>query len=108
MKTLDLDFNKAVIEKSKAIPVLVEFSGAGCGPCLWVERQLVDITRARRDEWHFVSLDVENYPELIDRYGIQSNPTVILFINGEEVARLRGALPRMVVEQWIDDHLKAR
>ena len=105
MKTSALDFNKAVLEKSYETPAIVEFSGTGCGPCLWVEKQLVEITRDRSGEWHFISLNLENHPELIDKYDIQSNPTVILFINGLEVGRLRGALPRMVVEQWIDDHI---
>ena len=106
MKTQEIDFEKAVIQKSYNIPIIVEFSNNGCGPCLWVEKQLVEITRDRRGEWHFISFNVEDYPELTDKYAIQSNPTVILFINGEEMARLRGALPRMVVEQWIDDHLQ--
>ena len=106
MKTSALDFDKMVIERSHKIPVLVEFSGAGCGPCLWVEKQLIDITRARSGEWNFVSINVEDFPELIEKYKIQANPTVILFQQGEEKARLRGALPKIAVEQWIDDQIE--
>lgn len=104
MKTID--FDELVIQKSHTKPVLVEFSSSGCGPCLWVEKQLVDITTAKDGLWNFVSLSVEDYPELENRFKIKSNPTVILFQHGKESARLVGALPNIVVEQWLGDKLK--
>lgn len=102
-----IDFDDLVIKKSHTTPVLVEFSSPGCGPCLWVEKQLVDITKAKNGLWNFVSLSIEDYPELEDRFQIRSNPTVILFQQGKETARLVGALPNMVVEQWLGDKLKS-
>ena len=100
-----MDFNQKVIEQSFSIPVLVEFSGVGCGPCLWVEKQLVDITKARSREWNFISINVKDYPELVDNYQIVANPTVIFFQQGKETARIRSALPKIAVEQWIDDQI---
>jgi putative thioredoxin len=102
-----IDFDELVLQKSHSKPVLVEFSSSGCGPCLWVEKQLIDITTAKNGMWNFVSLSVEDYPELEERFQIKSNPTVILFQQGEETARLVGALPGMVVEQWLSDKIKS-
>lgn len=100
-----IDFDALVIQKSFSHPVIVEFSAPGCGPCLWMEKTLVEAVKEIKDTIDFVSLSVSEYSEYIERYQIKSNPTTILFSKGVPIARLKGALPKMVVLQWIGDHI---
>ncbi|NNF34057.1 MAG: hypothetical protein HKN68_08115 [Saprospiraceae bacterium] len=97
------DFQEKVIDRSKDIPVLVEISSPGCGPCWWMEKALISVTKKMSGKVEFVSLPITEYPELVDTYKISSNPTTILFKEGQEVGRLKGALPEMVIEQWVND-----
>ena len=100
------DFEEKVIQKSYSHPVIVEFSSPGCGPCLWMEKTLVEVVKEFIGTVHFVSLPLSDCAECIEKYKIKSNPTTILFSNGKPQAQLRGALPKMVVKQWIQDHIK--
>jgi putative thioredoxin len=100
------DFQDKVIDRSKDVPVLVEISSPGCGPCWWMEKALIAVTKKMSGKVEFVSLLITAHPGLVDEYKINSNPTTILFKEGQEVGRLKGALPEMVIEQWVNDHLK--
>jgi thioredoxin-like negative regulator of GroEL len=97
------DFDNKVLNRSFQLPVLVEFSSPSCGPCLWMEKTWVDITKKRSGQFEFVSLSVQDCIPCIDRYRITSNPTSILFVDGEEVGRIIGALPPIALEQWLND-----
>jgi thioredoxin-like negative regulator of GroEL len=100
------DFQDSVIKRSFDVPVMVEVSSPGCGPCWWMEKALISVTRKMNGKVEFVSLPINDHPDLVDIYKISSNPTTILFKNGEEVGRLKGAFPEMVIEQWVNDHIK--
>ncbi len=99
------DFSTSVIQASHKKPVLVQFSAAGCGPCFWMEKTLIEITKKQKGAIHLVSILNQDVEEEVKQHNITNNPTTLLFIDGSEVARLRGALPLMVVEQWLTDHI---
>ena len=99
------DFKEKVIDRSNHVPVLVEISSPGCGPCWWMEKALISVTRKMDGKVEFVSLPINDYPELVDQYQIKSNPTTLLIKGGTEVGRLNGALPEIVIEQWVNDNL---
>lgn len=101
------DFEDHVIKKSFDHPVIVEFSAPGCGPCWWMEKTLIETVKERDENIEFVSLPTHMIDDAIIQYKLKSNPTTLLFLNGKEVARLSGALPKMVLHQWLDDHLSA-
>jgi len=98
------DFNKNVIERSKSVPVIVEFSFPGCGPCVWMEKMLVDIVRQSQGKYEFVSLPINDFPDAQKAFDLTSNPTTIVFVNGKAKAQLKGALPKIVIQQWLNDH----
>lgn len=102
------DFENKVIKESYKQPVIVEFSAPGCGPCLWMEKTLVDVVSKMIDKVHFVSLPISDCTECIEKYKIKSNPTTIFFSEGKPQAQLKGALPKMVVEQWIQDNISTK
>ena len=99
------NYEDNVIKKSYQVPILVEISSPGCGPCWWMEKALVSVTRKMNGRVEFVSLPITDYPHLVDLYQIRSNPTTLLIKDGQEVGRLNGALPETVIEQWVNDHI---
>jgi len=99
------DFDNKIIVRSYKVPVLVEFSSPSCGPCYWMEKTLIEVTREMSGQFEFVSLPIEECADLVRQYQILSNPTTILYINGEAIARLKGALPKIVIKQWLKDHI---
>ena len=100
-----IDFEALVLERSKYMPVMVEFSAPSCGPCVWMEKTLIQLTREMDGKIEFVSIPIHKMPESEVTYNLKSNPTTILFLSGREVGRLNGALPKIVIEQWINDYI---
>ena len=98
------DFEKKILERSFVKPVIVEFSAPGCGPCKWMEKTLIEVIKQMKETIDFISLPVSDCPEYVKQYQVSSNPTTILFMEGKPKAQLKGALPKMVIEQWLNDH----
>jgi thioredoxin 1 len=48
----------------------------------------------------FYSVDVDESPNLAQRFGVMSIPTMILFNNGKEIDRVTGAVPEEAVKEF--------
>ena len=66
------------------VPVLVDFSATWCGPCRMIAPVLDEIAKEQANTVRIVKVDVDNNPELSNRFGIRNIPT-LLFIKGGEV-----------------------
>lgn len=66
--------------------VLVEFYTEGCGACASMEPVLNIV--ARETDVPVVLVNPRDEPVLIERFDIQSVPTLVLFERGAEVKRL--------------------
>ena len=95
------DFQKEVIERSKNIPVLVDFWAEWCGPCKMLGPILERLAEKYKDKWALAKLDTDNNQEIAMEYGIRGIPNVKLFVNGKIADEFTGALPENMVEQWL-------
>lgn len=100
-----MDFNKAVIEKSFEKPVVVDFWAPWCGPCRVLGPIIEQLAEEQSDRWTLVKLNTEEEYEVAETYRIRSIPTVKMFHRGEVVAEFSGALPRKMIQDWLDENL---
>lgn len=70
--------------------VVIDFYADWCGPCRALTPELEKLATAAGDTTQIVKLDVDADPEFASKYGVQSIPTVVRVVAGEEKARAIG------------------
>ena len=80
-------------------PVIVDFWAPWCGPCHMVSPILDEIAEERSGELRVVKVNIDEEPELAQRYGVMSIPAMVLFRDGEPAAAAVGARPKRALEQ---------
>ena len=88
----DSAFQAEVLESDK--PVWVDFWAELCGPCRMIAPSVKEIASEYDGVLKVAKMDVDDNPATPGRYGISGIPTLMLFKNGEVVARIVGAMPK--------------
>ena len=98
----DSNFQAEVLESDTA--VLVDFWAPWCGPCRVVAPALEEIN-SERDDVRVVKLNIDDNMQTAAQYQVLAIPTMILFRNGQEAARVQGAMPKNRIVQQLEPAL---
>ena len=99
------DFLREVVEKSREIPVLVDFWAVWCAPCQMLNPVLVKLADEFQGKLRIAKVDIDEQQELALQYGVRSVPTLKLFHGGQVVRELLGAQPENVLRQAIEPYI---
>jgi len=98
-------FPDLVIEKSKSIPVLVDFWADWCAPCKMLMPVLTNVVAEFSGKIDLVKVNTDQESQLAGSYNVRSLPTIKLFKDGQVVDEFMGALPERAVREFIEKHL---
>jgi thioredoxin 1 len=96
-------FEAQVLQSDK--PVLVDFWAPWCGPCRLVSPVVESIGEAHGDKIAVAKVNTDENQQLAMRYSIFSIPTLIVFKDGKEAARLVGYMPQEAMEARLSQFL---
>lgn len=99
----DRDF--ADVAEQSGIPVLVDVWAPWCMPCRMVSPALEQLARELTGRLKLVKVNLDEAPQLSQRFEVQAVPTLLLMDGGRVVARHVGAAPAGALRSWLEHGL---
>ena len=94
------EFESEVINSDK--PVVIDFWAEWCGPCKEIAPILDEIADEMKDKIKVVKINIDENPNIPNKYGIQSIPTMIIFKKGEPISTKVGVVIKSELKTWIE------
>ena len=101
--TNDTSFEADVLNSDK--PALVDFWAEWCGPCKMIAPILEEAASEYVDKMSVVKLNVDESPNIAQKFGIRSIPTLMLFKDGAVQAQKLGAMSKSQLMEFLDTNL---
>ena len=99
----ELNFDAEVLEA--AVPVIVDFWAAWCGPCHMIAPLVEEIAQEYAGKLKVCKLDVDANQSIAAKYGIRSIPSLLIFKDGGVVNQVVGAVPKGQLVKKVDEVL---
>lgn len=84
--------------------VLVDFWATWCGPCKMLAPNVEEIAKEFEGRAVVGKVDVDENPDLAERFGIMSIPALFVFVNGEVKEKLIGYRLKMQIAEVLDKY----
>jgi thioredoxin 1 len=101
--TTDGNFEADVLKSEKA--VLLDFWAEWCGPCKMIAPLLNEAADEYEDKLAVVKLNIDENPNIAQKFGIRSIPTLMIFKDGAPQAQKLGAMSKSQLNEFLDSNL---
>ena len=95
-------FERDVFERSREVPIVVDFWAAWCAPCRALGPILEKLTTEFEGQFVLVKADTDALPAAAASFNVEGIPAVYAVLDGEIIDAFTGALPEEHVKQWLD------
>ena len=103
LQTSDSSFENDVIGSN--LPTLVDFWAEWCGPCKQIGPILEEISDEKKNMMKIYKINIDNNPEVPQKYGVRGIPTLMFFNDGKLVDTKVGSLSKSSLNEWIESNL---
>jgi thioredoxin 1 len=101
----ETEFDEVVLRSEN--PVLIDFWGAGCKPCLAITPVIDELAEDFDGRISFIKINVEECPTIAGRYGVMGLPTLLIFKGGRPVDSISGIKSKDELEKRLENALSS-